>query len=222
MSNEQIEARNKLLRDMKRTKGVRFNASRRLEAYERSVSRNNAYASAAVIVITLLPSFFSLSGFWIAVIALMTVGLSIFILAFTLLHSANNSALKADQFHRCALEVNALRRELLADLEADVARFAKLYDDILGRYNINHEDVDYDKYRLEHPEEFPEVATEEVASARANVSASEGWIEKFAFRLSVITAVVAISSILPTLIPSVQELLDSIEEVVRDLGTKSE
>jgi hypothetical protein len=214
VSSEQEDPRKKLLSVMTRTKGVRFNASSRLYDYERRVNRNNAYASVAVIFFTLLPAFFSLPSFWTAVIALMTVGLSIFILVFTLLHSASNSALKADQFRRCALDVNALRRELMANTEADISRFVSQYDEILVRYNLNHEDVDYYKYCLEHPEEFSEAATEEMASARANVLASGGWMEKFSFRLTIMTIIVIFFSIASAQAPILQEILTNIKELV--------
>jgi hypothetical protein len=115
-------ARDKLLKDMKRTKGVRFNASKRIEESERKTTRNTAYASVAVVVITLLPVFFTMGQLLENSIALLTVALSIFILASSLLQSANSGQVKADQFQRCALEVNSLRRELGGAPEtADVA-----------------------------------------------------------------------------------------------------
>lgn len=173
-------ARDKLLKDMKRTKGVRFNASKRLEEGERKTTRNTAYASVAVVVITLLPVFFPMSQVLENSIALLTVALSIFILASSLLQSSNSGQVKADQFQRCALEVNSLRRELGSAHEtAEVASFAARYDEILRRYNINHDQVDYDQYRLEHPDEFPELAAEETQAARSNLS-KEGRVSDLA------------------------------------------
>lgn len=171
VSKEKIEAREKLLKDMKRTKGVRFNAAKRLERSERRSTRNIAYASSLVVVITLMPKFIDMAAYFESFIALVTVGLSIFILSSSLLHSSNSGMVKADQFQRCALEVNSLRRELLAKEEEDLdlPDFARRYDEILGRYNINHETVDYDQYRLAHPDEFPDLKNEEVLTARLNV-----------------------------------------------------
>jgi hypothetical protein len=183
-------ARDKLFKDMKRTKGVRFNASKRLEEGERKTTRNTAYASVAVVVITLLPVFFPMSQILENSIALLTVALSIFILASSLLQSSNSGQVKADQFQRCALEVNSLRRELSGAPEtAEVSSFAARYDEILRRYNINHDQVDYDQYRLEHPDEFPELAAEETQAARSNLS-KEGRVSDLAAR-AIGTATVA-------------------------------
>lgn len=162
--------RNKLLKDMKRTKGVRFNASKRMEITENKATRNTAYASVAVVVITLLPVFFSMSKFFESSIALLTIALSIFILASSLLRSSQSGLLKAEQFQQCALEVNSLRRELdSSPANAKLSDFSLKYDDILKRYSINHDQSDYDQYRLEHPDEFPEFSSEELKVARSNL-----------------------------------------------------
>ncbi|WP_208180303.1 SLATT domain-containing protein (plasmid) [Sinorhizobium medicae] len=99
---QQETAREKLLKDMKRTKGVRFNASIRIEETERKRTASTAYASAAVVVLTLLPVFFPMAQWMENAIALTNVGFSIFILASSLLQSANAGPVKADQLHRCA------------------------------------------------------------------------------------------------------------------------
>ncbi|MBY3443783.1 SLATT domain-containing protein [Rhizobium laguerreae] len=172
-------AREKLLKDMKRTKGVRFNASKRIEEVERKTTQNTAYASVAVVVVTLLPVFFPMGQTLESSIALITVALSIFILASSLLQSSNAGQVKADQFQRCALEVNSLRRELSAALDdADIGVYSARYDEILRRCNINHDQVDYDQYRLEHPDEFPALADEETRAARSNLS-KEGRFTDF-------------------------------------------
>ncbi len=182
-------ARDKLLKDMKRTKGVRFNASKRIEESERKTTRNTAYASVAVVVITLLPVFFTMGQLLENSIALLTVALSIFILASSLLQSANSGQVKADQFQRCALEVNSLRRELGGAPEtADVAVFSARYDEILRRYNINHDQVDYDQYRLEHPDEFPGLAAEDTNTARTNLS-REGRVSDLAAKAIAATTI---------------------------------
>ena len=186
--------RDKLLKDMKRTKGARFNAAQRLDRLEQTMSRNTAYASCAVIVITMLPAFFTLPEFWVATIAILTIALSVFILVFTLVYSGNKNALKADQFQRCALEVNALRREMLSSVNADVSVFTKRYDEILARYSLNHDEVDYDKYRLEHLDEFENIASEDVAIAREKVTSSDYFVNSFAKSMRLATFVVVLAA----------------------------
>lgn len=189
MQPQQETAREKLLKDMKRTKGVRFNASIRIEETERKRTASTAYASAAVVVLTLLPVFFPMAQWMENAIALTTVGFSIFILASSLLQSANAGPVKADQLHRCALEVNSLRRELSAKPhDESLSGFSSRYDEILGRYNVNHDTVDYDKYRLEHPDEFPSVAAEDTASARKAISRTDHALNIFMTTVITITA----------------------------------
>ncbi|MDW9574702.1 SLATT domain-containing protein [Sinorhizobium meliloti] len=185
------EARENLLKEMKRTKGARFNASKRLEERAAKRTANTAYASAAVVVLTLLPVFFPVPSIVASAINLTTIGFSIFILASSLLQSAHADPVKADQFQRCALEINSLRRELrsleavdVAELRAHSARF----DDILRRYNINHDDVDYEKYRLEHPDEFPQIAPQETETAREDVQHTHELVERLPYIIGALTA----------------------------------
>nr|WP_200985060.1 SLATT domain-containing protein [Rhizobium rhizogenes]QCL09292.1 hypothetical protein pC5.7b_425 [Rhizobium rhizogenes] len=192
--------REKLLKDMKRTKGVRFNASKRIEESEMKTTRNTAYASVAVVVVTLLPVFFPMGQLLENAIALTTVALSIFILASSLLQSAHAGQVKADQFQRCALEVNSLRRELSSAPEtADLAGYTARYDEILRRYNINHDRVDYDRYRLEHPDEFPSLAPEDTKSARSNLEKEGRPSEQPARFIAAATSVIVIATVFSTI-----------------------
>ncbi|WP_208180354.1 hypothetical protein J4T85_035335 (plasmid) [Sinorhizobium medicae] len=91
--------------------------------------------------------------------------------------------------YRCALEVNSLRRELSAKPhDESLSGFSSRYDEILGRYNVNHDTVDYDKYRLEHPDEFPSVAAEDTASARKAISRTDHALNIFMTTVITITA----------------------------------
>jgi hypothetical protein len=200
---------------MKRTKGVRFNASKRIEETERKRTASTAYASAAVVVLTLLPVFFPMPQWVENAIALTTVGFSIFILASSLLQSGNAGPVKADQFHRCALEVNSLRRELLSKHDDDAAvlsTYSSRYDEILRRYSINHDTVDYEKYRLEHPDEFPSVAAEDTASARKAISRTD-----HALNISIPT-IVTLTGALTALAVGSRVFSDLINGILRWLG----
>lgn len=90
--------------------GGRFNASKRIQEHEPRTTRNTAYSSVAVVVITIVPVFFPMAQLLENSIALLTVALSIFILASSLPQSSNSGQVRADQFQMCALEVNCLRR----------------------------------------------------------------------------------------------------------------
>ncbi|KAB0682116.1 SLATT domain-containing protein [Aureimonas leprariae] len=179
---------------MKRTKGARFNASKRLETRDRKRTATTAYASAAVIILTLIPAFLPSPPFIVGAINLTTVAFSLLILASSLLQTSSADPVKADQFQRCALEINSLRRELrgLVDFdEGTVARYSARYDDILRSYNINHDDVDNEKYRLEHPDEFPAFTAEEDKSARRDVNKQKAAFELATSAIISLTAGIA-------------------------------
>lgn len=174
MSEQKLSARDKLLRDMKVTKGVRFNASERLEREERNLTRNVAYASTAVVVVTLVPFFFDISEHLERVVAIMTVALSIFILAVSLLQSASGRPVRANKLERCAMEVNSLRRELEATVvDGDVSSYAKRYDDIIAKYGVMHERQDYNRYRIDHVDEYSHLDAEEHKKIRREVRRTE-------------------------------------------------
>lgn len=186
-----------LLNEMKRTKGARFNAAKRLELRGTKRTANTAYASVAVVVLTLLPAFFHVPDFVEKAIALTTIAFSIFILASSLLQSAHADPVKADQFQRCALEINTLRRELRAvahPTTTDVSIFSTRFDEILRRYNINHDDVDNEKYRLEHPNEFPQVTAQDVEIARKEVRNESVLLDKLRYTIVIATAALMAAS----------------------------
>lgn len=190
-----------LLSEMKRTKGSRFNASKRLEQRARNRTANTGYASAAVVVITLLPVFFPVPAVIASAIALSTVALSIFILASSLIQAAHEDHVRADQFQRCALEINSLRRELrgLPSVTIDqLSKYTGRYDDILRRYSINHDEVDYEKYQIEHPDEFPQADAEDRKLARKDVRNEGATLERLPSVIAAGTAaLVAASAAMP-------------------------
>lgn len=199
--------RDDLLKSMKRTKGVRFNASKRLEKSEKTKTAVIAYASASVIVLTILPAFFVLPTFITGMLALATVGMSVVILAATLIQNSDAGMVKSDQFHRCALEVNALRRSLLTSDPTDateVARCASQYNEIMQRYGLNHDPVDYEQYQREHPDEFPEAAGQkgvpENSSDRATETAS-----KVIVAITGVAVAASIAAGLDTVLPEIVE-----------------
>lgn len=154
------DARDQLLKEMKRAKGARFNASKRLERRDRRRTNVVAYASASVIVLTLLPTFFATPELLTKLLALATIAMSLIILAYSLLQGQANDPVKADQFHRCATEINELRRHLRAKIAVkpdELEKISKEYDSILRRYSINHDEEDYELYQQQHPDEFEDL-----------------------------------------------------------------
>lgn len=148
-----------LLGAMKTTAGCRFIAAKRLEERERGLTRLTAFTSAYVVVLTVLPYFLAVSKPVADWLNLFTVGCGIVILIASLLQSSSGDIVNAEQHHRSALEINELRRELkvISDrIDAEsLIRFAKEYNGILQKYSVNHDAIDYDRYRIQRSEDFP-------------------------------------------------------------------
>ena len=85
--------------------------------------------------------------------------MSLLILAMSLLDYSNKDATVAEQHHRCGLEVRELMRMLrnkpepVSDAELDET--ADAYNRVMQKYSINNADVDFRRYQLDHPDEFP-------------------------------------------------------------------
>ncbi|MFK4620058.1 SLATT domain-containing protein [Bradyrhizobium diazoefficiens] len=167
-----------LLHKMNVTKGSRFNAARRLEGRDRKMALLVALASALVIALTFVPFAYQLPKVVIADLSVATMIASVLILAVSLVQYSNNDAVNAEQHHRCGLEINELRGELAAKanmVDAEVLqRFSERYARILDRYSVNHEGVDFDQYRVEHPGKY-NFGKLERARIRLRAFVAEQW-----------------------------------------------
>jgi hypothetical protein len=174
---------------MQQTKGARFNAAKRLEDRSRRRATLIAYASISVVVVTLLPAFFDLPVWLRAAISLATIAMSLVILVYSMLQAQNRDLLVAHQLHSCALEINSLRREVRTAISLSLqqaSEYTKKYDDILRRYNVNHDPIDYEKYKLDHPDDFPAISEKVSEALKKEVSGPERL-------LGIVTATVAVT-----------------------------
>jgi hypothetical protein len=140
------------------TKGSRFNASKRLEGRDRRMALLIALASALVIALTFMSTAYRLPLAVVSDLNVVTMVASVLILAVSLIQYSNDDAVNAEQHHRCGLEINELRGQLQAEHESiseeNLREFARRYARILDKYSVNHDVVDYDRYRLDHPDLF--------------------------------------------------------------------
>lgn len=163
--------RSSLLSDMKVTKGSRFNAAERLRRRDRRNTVIVSFASAYVIVLTVIPVIFHVPEYISSIITIAVIIFSIVILTYSLIQYSSGDPVKAEQNHRCAMEINAMRRRLslLPDVTFEnLSLYAKDYDDILQRYNVNHEPVDFETYKIEHPTEYPLLSDKEAIQKDVN------------------------------------------------------
>jgi hypothetical protein len=197
-----------LLREIKTTKGSRFNAAQRLGRRDKLLNRMIAFISGCVIIVTLLPVYFPVGTTATSAVSFFTIAFSIFILAMSLIQYSNSDPVRAEQHHRCGLELNSLRRELRSThvtTEEQLLPFARRLDDILGRYSINHEGIDFERYKREHPDEYPEAAR-----AREDSEAPvERWVRAAGVGAATATAALiaaVASSQLPTIVAAIRAL----------------
>lgn len=148
------------------TKGARFNANRRLLRIENLSNICISMLSIYLIMMGLLSVYniYSSNNLTSNIIAYSITCLSILILVFGQIENAKKYSSKANQFHKCGLELSALYNELRIfktlntnSSSIDKQKFAK---DISGKYqkileqNENHEPIDYEMFKTYNSEYY--------------------------------------------------------------------
>jgi len=136
-----------------KTKGARFNASRRLQA--RKVW--GGYLVSAFSIYILAIGIFSLTETHTSTILnLSSIIGSLLILVFSLHEGSLNAEQKAERHHVCARELTALYDRVTLQIRlSDVSKAQELteeYARIIERSPENHDLIDYDLFRTEHKE----------------------------------------------------------------------
>lgn len=147
------------------TKGARFAASHRTETLQRLSGQCVGYLSAYLIIVGLV-NVYGLS-FWMITLTdnevnFASVSLSVMILLFSQLESAENFVLKSHRFHDCALDIAELYNQLRfaktyesenPEKQKIFQEISEKYDKILKRYE-NHKSIDYERFQLTKPDYF--------------------------------------------------------------------
>lgn len=147
-----------LLWDLGNTARARFSAARRLQARENAYTRLIAVSSAYLIVLTVFSSFVPIPETHVARINLATVAISIIVLVSSLLQNAGSGAIKSDQHHRSAMEIDNLRRKIEAfgaQSEKELKEYHASYNEIIHKYAINHTTADFRSVQIDRRFEFP-------------------------------------------------------------------
>lgn len=165
--------------NMKMTAGCRFIAHKRLLALDAAWTRLTALTSAYVIVLTALPYFLTLPSHVADHINLATLAMAVIVLIASLVQYASNNAATGEQFHRSALEINEIRRELNTanpNSNANALQSAsEKYSTILQKYSVNQDDIDYLRYQYERPNEYPWIDTKTRSGIARLVFWSRYW-----------------------------------------------
>ncbi len=147
-----------LLRSLKLTAGARFAAAKRVSHLDSRLTAVTAFTSVYIVVMTILPYLVEVNPTSNGWTNLFTIGLSIFLLVVSLLHYSCQFSAKSELFHRSALEIQELKRELQF-LGRDIAKeefqdISRRYNDVMKKFSLNHDDVDFWRYQLEYSKDF--------------------------------------------------------------------
>lgn len=143
---------------MRVTAGARFIAAERLKGRDRRSALLIALASSLVLSFTIVPYLFHPSTFVQSGLTALSFLASLLTISFSLIQYSTNDAANAEQFHRCALEINELYRlnEGIASYMtlADVRSLAVSYNTVLQKYSVNHDQADHNAYRVSRPDQY--------------------------------------------------------------------
>jgi hypothetical protein len=150
------------------TKGTRFNAHHRIMCKHTYSSATLAFCSTYVLLVSILGylPLNSLNAFKHDVLSFSAIGLSIFILALSLLEASKSYQINAKAFHECGRKLSNLydRFEILTNIEqpnlsqseftSQFKEMSREYDAILDQCQENHSSIDLKIFRLQHQDEF--------------------------------------------------------------------
>lgn len=146
------------------TKGARFKANKRLLVRADLSNKAIGFLSAYLIIFGLVSLYQNFSGFEInsTVISFGSTSISILLLLFSQMESAQDYKIKAHQYHICALALGEVHNKIriFKTLEnyTDDERISfckettKEYQDILNLYS-NHDEIDYQTFQIMNRED---------------------------------------------------------------------
>lgn len=155
------------------TKGARFRADRRLTTISKMSNISFSILSAYLIIAGLLAVYnIENNDIHLNYINYYVTALSILQLVVAQFENSQDYKLKGKNFHDCSLELSKLYNKLrtFKTLNTQVSDYTSLsfcqklseeYQEILNRYE-NHEDIDYDNFKLSQPEYFKELTPDDV------------------------------------------------------------
>lgn len=173
MTSDELSAK------MKTTAGCRFIAHKRLLALDAAWTRLTALTSAYLIVLTALPYFLTLPPHVANHINLATLTMAVIVLIASLVQYASNNSATGEQFHRSALEIDEIRRDLESakpELAEDALRVATTrYNNLLQKYSVNQDEIDYVRYQYDRPDEYPWLSSRKRSIISFAVFWSKHW-----------------------------------------------
>ncbi|UYO46585.1 SLATT domain-containing protein [Rhodopseudomonas palustris] len=143
-----------LLGKMWKTKSARFNAHLRLRRKHNLSTWATSILAFYIFAASLIPLVYTslASGGAERLISVLTVIISVFLIIITLLEGSKRYDSEADRMLNCGLEISEIynRFQALNKEKADERRteFNNEYSAVMNRYGLNHEDVDFLKFKM--------------------------------------------------------------------------
>lgn len=136
------------------TKGARFEANNRLKQKASLSNISLAFISSYIIIINLVPLYFTSINISSEIINFFTTSLSILLLVFTQIESSNEYKLNAHHFHSCSLKISKLYNDFRIikeiedkdEKETRVIEITNEYNELLPLYE-NHEPIDTEMFK---------------------------------------------------------------------------
>ena len=147
---------------MKVTAGCRFNAAERLKRREKSSNILVSVYSALLICVSIATFALPMGSSLIRYASFGGIVASILLLVMSMKNFAHGFGVEAEQMHRCALEINELRRSMQAlngiELDSRLSEFTYEYSAVLQKWSVNHTREDFLSYKYRHKWEFEDIA----------------------------------------------------------------
>lgn len=160
MDNHPSRASDHLLRKMWQTKSARFNAHKRLEGRHRLSIFATSLLSCYLVGVSLYQLVFesSLTATGIKLLSVTNIVVSVFLIMITLVEAARNYGSEAERMRENALAIstlyNAFQALPLAEADAQRQQYAADYSALLENAQLNHEDLDRNRFRIPNAKEL--------------------------------------------------------------------
>ena len=174
-----VEVCKSFRRAMRVTAGARFNASKRLLKHDKRLNVSVAVLSCFIILLSIFQALKQLEDAANQNLTIFNIILSVSVLILALLQYASSDAVHAEQHHRCALEIEEVRRQLDIILvnpsEHSLMEVVNRYNSVLRNSNINHDDDDRSLYICDRPELGFDLDRIDCAIIKTRVMAKALW-----------------------------------------------
>jgi len=139
-----------------KTKGARFNASRRLKKRNVVLTFITSFSSIHLLSISIiqLSNLIALNPNQSKWLGFVSIILSIIILVYGLIEGSKEHGINSERYHACGIELGKAYTKLRYSEDDYTSDVLNEYNSILERYSLNHEPIDFDFFKTEHGNVF--------------------------------------------------------------------